>query len=136
MPRVLAAASSYFAKIFALGFALGVVRTLWLAPALGATTAVLVELPVMLGASWLVAQRLISAPPAMAQAKALRVGALAFAMLMAAEALLAVTLGSQSLAHWSADLIRTPGWIGLAGQIVFGLMPWLAAMRRLRSLEH
>ncbi|MBN8817709.1 MAG: hypothetical protein J0I80_03180 [Sphingomonas sp.] len=136
MPRVLAAASSYFAAIFALGFALGVIRTLWLAPALGATPAVLVELPVMLGASWLVAQRLISTPPAMAPAKALRVGALAFAMLMAAEALLAVTLGGRSLAHWAADLIRTPGWIGLAGQIVFGLMAWLAAMRRLRSPEH
>jgi hypothetical protein len=136
MRRVLAAALSYFAAIFALGFAFGVIRTLWLAPALGATPAVLVELPVMLGASWLVARRLVSAPPAMASAKALRVGALAFAMLMTAEAGLAVTLGGKSLARWTTDLIRTPGWIGLAGQMVFGLMPWLAARRGVRSPEN
>lgn len=129
---MLVAASRYFGLIFALG----VVRTLWLAPALGSTPAVLVELPIMLGASWLVAQRLVSTPPAMAPAKALRAGALVFAMLITAEAGLAVTLGGQSLARWAADLVRTPGWIGLAGQMVFGLMPWLAARRGVRSPEN
>ena len=58
------------------------------------------------------------------------VGALAFLMLMAAEARLAAGLAGARPARWAADLLRTPGWIGLAGQLLFGLMPWLAARRR------
>src|SRR5690606_39056760 len=48
---ILHAALAYWAAIFALGFVLGTVRTLWLAPAVGELAAVALELPVMLGAS-------------------------------------------------------------------------------------
>ena len=44
-------ALAYRGTIFALGFVLGTVRTLWLAPEIGETRAVLLELPVMLAAS-------------------------------------------------------------------------------------
>lgn len=125
---MIAAALRYFALIFTLGFVLGAIRTLLLAPRIGPTPAVLMELPVMLAASWLVATRIVQrerfSPP-----KALAMGVLAFALLMAAEALIAVFLAGQSLAAWSSDLLRTPGWVGLAGQIGFGMFPLLAALR-------
>jgi hypothetical protein len=122
---MIAAAFRYFGLIFTLGFVLGTIRTLWLSPAIGATGAVLTELPIMLGASWLVARRLVTVPHRRTPAWALGTGALAFAMLLLAEALLAIILTGQSLATWAGDLFRTPGWIGLAGQALFGLMPWL-----------
>jgi hypothetical protein len=126
---MIAAAFRYFGLIFALGFVLGTVRTLWLAPVIGGTGAVLAELPIMLAASWLVARRLVTTPQSRKPGWALGAGALAFALLIAAEALLALTLAGQSLASWAGDLLRAPGWIGLAGQLVFGLMPWLASLR-------
>jgi hypothetical protein len=126
---MIGAAFRYFGLIFALGFVLGTVRTVWLAPAIGATGAVLIELPIMLGASWLIARRLVTVPKVRTPLWALGTGALAFALLIAAEALLAITLAGQSLATWAGDPLRTPGWIGLAGQALFGLMPWLAALR-------
>ena len=53
---MIAAALRYFGIIFALGFVLGTIRTLWLAPIVGTVGAVLIELPIMLIASWLVAR--------------------------------------------------------------------------------
>ena len=46
----------YFALVFAAGFALGTMRTLWVMPRLGARTAELIEQPVMLGVSILAAR--------------------------------------------------------------------------------
>lgn len=123
------AALRYFLAIFALGFMLGTIRTLWLAPAIGATAAVLCELPAMLAASWWLAHRIVRRTR-LSPGAALGMGALAFALLMAAEALLAALLVGQSLAQWAGDLVRTPGWIGLSGQVLFGLFPALAARRR------
>ena len=50
MRSVLRAGVVYFAVVFATGFALGTVRTLWLAPALGERRAELLETPFMLAA--------------------------------------------------------------------------------------
>lgn len=126
MRAMIQAAFRYFGLIFALGFLLGTLRTLWLAPVTGTTGAVLIELPVMLLASWIVARRIVTSrrmrPPA-----ALGMGLLAFLLLMIAEAVLAMALAGQSLTQWAADLTRTPGWIGLTGQLLFGLIPWLLA---------
>ena len=54
------AAMTYFAAVFALGFALGVMRSLVVAPLTGETAAVAVELPVMIAASWIVCARLLT----------------------------------------------------------------------------
>lgn len=84
------AAAAYFGIVFAVGFALGTVRTLWLAPALGsALGAVLCELPLMLGASWIVAGWVLRRWRVTRAGEAAAIGALAFAMLMAAECALA-----------------------------------------------
>lgn len=125
---MISAAIRYFAIIFALGFVLGTVRTLVIVPYTGATVAVLMELPFMLTVSWLVARRIVRRAD-FAPRTALSLGALAFVLLMLAEAMLAATLGNWSLAYWLAGLFHTPGWIGLAGQVAFGLFPSLAALR-------
>jgi hypothetical protein len=51
----------YFAVVFVLGFVLGVARTLAQAsiPTLDRVTAVLIELPIILTASWLICARLV-----------------------------------------------------------------------------
>jgi len=122
------AALAYWGAIFALGFVLGTVRTLWLAPGIGETGAVLVELPVMLVASWLAAGAFTRRFGIASAGQAAAMGLLAFALLMASEAVLAVLLG-QGLAQWLGAMTRTPGALGLAGQAVFAIMPVLAVRR-------
>ena len=127
------AAFRYFAIVFSVGFILGAIRSVAITPRIGDTAAVLIELPFMLAASWLVAIRIVR-QTRLAPAAAFTMGAFAFLLLMTAEALLAVTLADQDLTEWSAALFRTPGWIGLAGQLAFGLFPLLASLR-LRSAD-
>jgi hypothetical protein len=49
----------YFALVFAAGFVLGAIRTLWVVPRLGVRVAELIECPIMLGVSILVARWVI-----------------------------------------------------------------------------
>jgi len=51
-------------------------------------------------------------------------GALAFARLMASEFALALALG-QTPRDYVATLSRGAGALGPAGQVAFGLMPWV-----------
>jgi hypothetical protein len=54
--QVLKAGSLYFTLVFAVGFVLGTIRTLWVVPILGARTAELIEEPIMFGLSILAAR--------------------------------------------------------------------------------
>lgn len=110
--------------MFGLGFVLGTVRTLAIEPHLRATEAVLAEVPVMLGASWLAARRIVARLSIDTARAALAMGAFAFVLLLAAEAALAVALGG-NLHDWATGLTAMPGAIGFAAQICFGLMPLL-----------
>lgn len=122
---VLRHALVYLAAIFALGFVLGTVRTLSLAPAVGQLAAVALELPVMLGASWWLARRLAARRPLPSRGAALAAGGIAFALLMVLELALGVALFGQSAGQWLAALATPPGALGLAGQALFALMPAL-----------
>lgn len=126
---VLRPALTYFAGIFALGFVLGTIRVLWLVPALGENAAVLAELPVMLAASWLWARRVLRRQPLASRSAALAMGCLAFALLLLAELALGLTLFGQSAGEWLAALGHLPGSLGLAGQVLFALMPALVWKR-------
>lgn len=119
----------YLAAIFALGFVLGTVRTLWLAPAVGHLAAVALELPVMLGASWWLARQLAARRPLPSRGAALAAGGLAFALLMALDLALGLTLFGQGAGEWLAALATPPGALGLAGQALFALLPALAWRR-------
>ena len=124
------AALAYWAMIFALGFVLGTIRVLWLEPKLGMLTATLAELPVMLLASWFAAGWLVRRFAISSPRAALAMGSIAFALLMAAELALTALLPGNSPGQWTARMATPVGALGLAGQIGFALMPWLATGRR------
>ncbi|WP_309751840.1 hypothetical protein [Novosphingobium sp.] len=130
--RMIPLALAYFAGVFALAFCVGVGRTLWLAPRVGAFAAVMAELPVILAASWWWSRRLLSRHPLAARTDALVMGAAAFALLMAAEAALAVLLGG-SVTGWLSGLATPAGMLGLAGQLGFAVMPWAVWRGAVRS---
>ena len=125
MRAVLAAAASYFGAVFALGFVLGVLRTLVLLPLTGPLVAVAIELPLMLGASWWMAGRLRRRWP-LAPGAALAMGAIAFALLMAAETAISLASG-RSLGGHLALYAEAAHQLGLAGQLAFALFPWWRA---------
>lgn len=121
MARVIPCALAYAAAIFALGFVLGAVRVLAVAPRIGALAAVALELPLMLTASAWLARRLVRRA-ALTRGQAWAMGLLAFAPLLTAERVLAGLLG-RSGAEWLAGLLTPAGLLGLAGQAGFGVMP-------------
>lgn len=126
MPAAIRAGLFYFLGVFAIGFALGTVRTLWLVPRFGALAAVAMEVPLMLLASWWACGavlRRIRVPPA--RLLRLTMGGTAFLLLMLAELALAVWGFGQSAASYWAGFAAPAARLGLAGQIAFALMPLL-----------
>ncbi|MBX7501512.1 hypothetical protein K3181_08660 [Qipengyuania sp. YG27] len=123
---ILRAALAYWAAIFALGFALGAMRVLWGAEALGETGFILVEVPVLLAASWFAARWLVRRHAVRSTGAAALMGALAFALLMGAELALATGPGGQTPGAWFAALWRAPHLYGTLGQVAFGLLPVVA----------
>lgn len=132
-PRAIAlAAAAYWAVVFAGAFAFGVVRTLWLAPKIGALAAVTCEVPLVLALSWWAARRITVRWGIGASGAALAMGLIAFAILMLAELALAGALTGQSPQQWAAGLLNPAGALGLAGQVLFALMPWWVVQGRMR----
>ena len=127
--RIMGAAAIYWAIVFVLGFVLGTVRVGWVIPRVGLMPATLLELPGILAASWFTAGWLVQRFAIASPREALTVGALAFALLMAAESALAAALLGQTPAQWLAGLRQPHALLGLAGQVVFALMPWLRVRR-------
>lgn len=127
--RALIPAAIYFAAVFAVAFVFGVVRTLWLAPAIGALAAVACEVPLILALSWLIAARLTRRFSVTQTGSALALGAIAFGLLMLSELALARVLSGQSPVAWLTAMGSSAGALGLAGQIGFALMPWWVVRR-------
>lgn len=128
MMRTLFTGTAYVGAVFAAGFVLGVLRTFVLVPLLGELAAVLVELPVILTISWLVCTRILRRWP-LSPPSAVGMGAIAFLLLMAAEASLSMLLAGRSLAEHLALYSQLPHQMGLAGQLAFALIPWIQARR-------
>jgi len=120
----------YFAIVFIVAFGFGTVRTLWLAPAIGATGAVLVELPLILIVSFVAARLVVARVRPAPSGTAIGIGAIGFTLLMAAEAGLGVFAFGMSLSAWLASLVRVPGVFGLAGQLAFAAMPLIVSARQ------
>jgi hypothetical protein len=100
------------------------VRVLLVAPRLGETLAVLLELPVVLGASWACCGALVTrlaVSPRLGDR--VMMGGVAFVVLQAAEALLAIFVFGRSPTVYLAAFTTLAGQFGLAGQIGFALIP-------------
>lgn len=114
---------------FALGFAFGVVRTLLVAPAIGAFAAVAVETPLMLAACLPLARWSLRRWQVVGSGEPFTLGLIGFVVLMVCEVLLGLALG-ENLRGIAAGMARPPGLLGLAGQIVFALLPASLAVPR------
>lgn len=114
---------------FALGFVLGVIRTMVLAPAIGPSVAVLIEFPLLLLAMAWRARAIVRRSPGLAgTTDLLFMGITGSLVLMLAE-LLGLALGI-SAQQWYEDLFHMPGIAGLAGQGPFALFPLLTGRRK------
>ena len=86
MKETLKAGVLYFVLVFAAGFVLGTIRTLWVVPRLGVRTAELIEAPIMFGISILAAQWVVrhaQVPPLWSRRLAL--GCIALGFMLAVE---------------------------------------------------
>jgi hypothetical protein len=117
---------AYFALVFALGFLLGTVRTFFVrdAPSGGRLLGVLIELPIMVSASWFLCRYVIHrfAVASTVVARAV-MGGIAFALLLLAELAVGALLFGRSPGEHFA-LYRDASYaLSLAAQIAFALMP-------------
>ncbi len=112
----------YALIVFAIGSVIGTIRILVLAPRVGATAAVALELPVMLIASWLSCSWVVGH---FEVASRLAMSVVAFVTLMVLELGLSVLIFHRSLREHVSAYATVPGRIGLAGQVVFAIFPIL-----------
>lgn len=130
MKRAFAAGAVYFMAVFAVGFCLGVVRTLVLLPLVGEVLAIAMELPIILALAWLICVRILRRAR-LSFTEAGVMGATAFALLMLGEAAISILLGGRSLAGHLALYAEAAHLLGLAGQVAFALFP-IIETRRMR----
>ena len=123
MSAALKAGAAYFGVVFGAGFVLGVLRTLVVIPRVGEQTAVLLELPVILALSWVVARWLVVKFEVGGLGSRLLMGAVAFGLTMAGELGLAVFVFGRTVSEHLASFRSGLAVLGLAAQVVFALIP-------------
>lgn len=127
--RTLEAALLYFAIVFAAGFGLGIIRTLWIAPRASARLAELMEAPVMLGVTIVAARcvvlylRIPSAPSVR-----LRMGGISLCLMLAAEFGLVLWLRGLSVRQYLATRDPVSGTVYYVLLGVFAVMPLLVSV--------
>jgi len=124
--RVIRAGLLYFALTFGAGFVLGPFRILVLVPRLGARTAELVEMPVMIAITWLAARwttQRLGVPPGLGPR--LSMGVLAGALLLLAEFTLVLRLRGLTLDEYFATRDPVSGTAYYAAVLLLVLMPLL-----------
>ncbi len=131
MRRSIGAALAYFLAIFTLAFALGVMRTLFIARVIGEWVATLAELAILLPVAWFYSGWLtrrigVSA----ASIDRLVMGVVAFSLLLTAELVLGCMLFDRSPIEQLEQMLAGPGAIGLLGQVAFAIFPSFNVQRR------
>lgn len=121
------AGALYFALVFGAGFALGTVRTLWVVPRVGARTAELMEMPIMLAvtivaARWTVLR--LSVP--MMWSAQLGMGCIALVLMLIAEFGFVLWIRGLSIKEYFATRDPVSGTAYYLLLIVFAIMPFLA----------
>ena len=132
MGRALRSGVVYFLAVFAAGFVLGVLRTLFVAPRIGVLAAVAVELPIVLAVAWWVSARLQRGASATLRDAGL-MGGTAFVLLMLAEASLSIALFGRTIAEHLSLYADADHRLGLVGQIAFALVPTVQVRHRWRK---
>jgi hypothetical protein len=119
--------------VFAIGFAVGSVRVLWVAPRIGSLAAVILEAPLMLAACW-VTCRWGSRRFRVGDESRTRtlMGAVAFLTLMLVECAMAVLAFGESPASYLGKFATAPGAVGLGAQLCLAAIPRAEAAWRRR----
>lgn len=130
MIQVLKVSALYFAAVFAAGFGLGVVRTLWVSPALGTRAAELVEAPIMLLVVVLAARTLVRGHALAQWWQWLTVGMVALALLLAVEFTVVLWLRDLSIPEYCASLDPVSGTVYYVLLGIFAVMPLLMFRQR------
>lgn len=130
MKRALIAGFVYFLTLFALGFALGTVRVVYVAPRFGQISATVAEVPVLLVAAgfacrWTVGYWQVSHAMTIRWAMVLWFLALLFAF----ETFLGAALFGRTATDQWAALTTPAGLLGLSAQIIAALLPVLFCRR-------
>jgi hypothetical protein len=120
--QTLRAGAAYFALVFAAGFFLGAIRTLWVVPLVGVRYGELMESPLMLAAIIVAARRVARNP--------LAVGFLALAFLLIAEIGVTVGLRRLSIGEYIAGRDPVSGTVYLVLLLAFAVMPRLMFKQR------
>lgn len=132
--RLFKPAAAYFGLVFAAGFALGTVRTLWIAPRFGSRTAELLEIPLMLIAIVMAARWTNRRTPDVKEPSArLGIGLIALALLLAAELVVGIALRGASPAEALVNRDPLTGTLYYASLAVFAVLPWLLSRRAIAS---
>lgn len=121
----------YFALVFGAGFVLGPIRILWIAPRLGGRTAELLEAPVMLAITIVVARWIVRrfAVPATTSTR-LGMGCIALGLMCLAELTLVLWLRRLSIRQYCAGRDPVAGTVYYITLGVFAFMPLLLAQKR------
>jgi hypothetical protein len=130
---ILRAGIIYGLIIFGLGFLLGTLRVLLIAPQLGEAMAVIVELPIMLLACWLAAGWTVRRYRPATRDAALLIGVVGFAVLMLGELAVALTLFGLTPAGWIASFGMPTAQLGLIAQLIAVAFPLIHARRLPRA---
>lgn len=131
MRTAFAAGFIYFAVVFAAGVLLGAIRVAFLAPAVGDWNATLIELPFILGVSWIACVSIIDRLGVERRAgDRLVMGFAAFGLLLVAEVALGLALMNRTFAGQIAAMSSPSALIGLAGQGLFAIFPLIALILR------
>jgi hypothetical protein len=131
MTRSFLVGTAYFSIVFAAAFALGVLRVMFVVPLVGNLLATLIELPFTLSISWFVCSWLVRTYGISTLGQAVAVGAVAFALLMCAEAVGSILLFNSTLQNHIASYFTAAGALGLTGQVAFGAFPILIYRRNI-----
>lgn len=127
--RLAAAGVAYFLLVFAAGFVLGVVRTLWVVPVLGERGAELLEMPFMLLASYLAARWVVGRFDLRDQSWGLAagVGLLALGLLLAVELGVVLRLRGLTIGEYLGARDPVSGAVYAASLVVFAVLPAILA---------
>lgn len=125
MIQLLKVSALYFAGVFAAGFVLGVIRTLWVTPVLGTRAAELIEAPIMLLVMTLAARTLVRRHALVRWWQWLSVGVVALALMLAVEFTVVLQLRDLSIPEYLASRDPVSGTVYYVLLGIFAVMPLL-----------
>jgi hypothetical protein len=125
MRTVLLAGLTYFALVFAAGFALGIVRTLFLVPALGTRYAELLEMPVMLTVIYFTARFVLRRFSLHGTGKQIGTGLFALLLLLLIEFTLMLQLQGLTFGQYVASRDPMAFSAYVVSLVIYGFMPSL-----------